>query len=493
MTSFVRSETTSDSNKRISFPDIKDALHRVSRRERATTSILNAPSILQFWLWGCDANEICDRGKCDFHLMHLTGMVCTQIFLEAYRPEGDSLSSMPNVIDDEDITLLTKECDIFLPHFYDIASQYKSSFTEDNKPQVSEAVIKVPSSVTLQQLRDLVHAVQTQWPLMQTAIQSTRDPEEKLEFLQVVDRLVTQLFLWFGYYLFENNIPECKADDKEFVDTVPPTHALAMTEMGIKFYLNIFFVLFRLLFVQRHSITVPSGKANDAGCYPFSIETFHVEAGVDDFHLLGMYCDIPAGCLLEYKHSFSGYYNNVSQCVYRHFPSYKRRLPLTLSEVEHDEATDLSVLPSIKQIYPEIEFAFEDHHFYREVAGVKYAVLFSATPSHAVDIVCHKGGNGENPKKIHNNQKKNTRNNKISEKILQSLATCKDVSSGHGSTSGDSGGMDGGRNAKVGNWFWFTIGANIYLVHTVNSVIYSGSCKDLLAFYLSEINSNNDD
>jgi len=305
---------------------------------------------------------------------------------------------------------------------------------------------------------------------------------------------VTQLFLWFGYYLFENNIPECKADDQEFVDNIPPTHALAMTEMGIKFYLNIFFVLFRLLFIQRHSIAVPSGKSTHTGCYPFSIESFHIEAGVDDFHLLGMYSDIPAGCLLEYKHSYSGYYNNVSQCVYRHFPSYKRRLPLSLVDVLHDECTNLSVLPSIKQIYPEIEFAFEDSHFYREVAGVKYAVLFSTSSSQAVDTVStdgYQGSGTENSKKIHNSSKYDAKKNKISEKMLQSLATCQDASNGQENTSSGSGGMEGGCNVKVGKWFWLNIGGNIYLVHTVNSVVYSGSCKDLLSFYLSEIGETN--
>ncbi|KAJ1469349.1 hypothetical protein T484DRAFT_1852053 [Baffinella frigidus] len=227
--------------------------------------------------------------------------------------------------------------------------------------------------------------------------------------LACVDRLITQLFVWFGAYAFEGDIEPWQADDTEFVDNVPPTHALALTNMGIKFYLNIFFVLFRLLFLQRHAVAVPrrtaaepivepttglaagSGLAAESGLaagfglaaesglaagsglatgsgggYPFSVESFHVEAGVDDFHMIGMYFDIPAGCLLEYKHSYSGYYNNVSQCVYRHFPTYTRRKPVSLAEVSLEDASDLSVLPALKQIYPEIQFAFEDHHFERE-------------------------------------------------------------------------------------------------------------------------------
>jgi hypothetical protein len=500
--------------KSLNFPDIRDALARISRGERATTPSLNVPSLLQFWLWGSDANELCDRGKCDFHLMHLSGMVCTRVFSEAYHTVADRIQVVPSIIDDEDVIELTDRCDIFLPHFYgDNSKQPTSSLVAEkclvannngtksqlNKPIDNQTksdqnesipintrprtggttiVIKVPGSVTLQQLRDLVHAVQTQWPLMQKAIESSGTREQQLEVLQVVDRLVTQLFVWFGYYLFESNIQEWQADDKEFVDSVPPTHALALTEMGIKFYLNIFFVLFRLLFIQRHAIAVPVRSTNASTCYPFSIETFHVEAGVDDFHLLGMYFDIPAGCLLEYKHSYSGYYNNVSQCVYRHFPSYKRRIPVQLSDVLCDDAPDLSVLPSLKQIYPEIEFAFEDHHFFRDVAGVRVAVLLSPSKLHSHDP--NQGHlNPAHTKQSHPNLAATSK--RVSEKLQAHLTICNDGVS----CSGDNTVVEGARSMKTTDWFWFAIGANIYLINTKDGVAYSGSCRDLLTFYLS--------
>jgi hypothetical protein len=102
----------------LNFPDIRDALARISRGERATTQSLNVPSLLQFWLWGSDANELCDRGKCDFHLMHLSGMVCTRVFSEAYHTVADRIQVVPSIIDDEDVIELTDRCDIFLPHFY---------------------------------------------------------------------------------------------------------------------------------------------------------------------------------------------------------------------------------------------------------------------------------------------------------------------------------------------------------------------------------------
>ena len=244
-----------------------------------------------------------------------------------------------------------------------------------------------------------------------------------------------------------------------------------------------FFVLFRLLFLQRNAIAVPVVKNSASVCHQFEIETFHIEAGVDDFHLLGMYFDIPAGCLLEYKHLYSGYYNNVSQFVYRHFPSYKRRIPVQLSDVLCDDAPSLSVLPALKQIYPEIEFAFEDHHFFREVAGVRVAVLLSPLGAHIHD----NNPGAPNPHKPKSGNHKNGHpnlpvpRNRVSEKLQARLTVCEDGACG----SGDSMGMEGGKSTRTSDWFWFAIGANIYLISTKDHVAYSGACRDLLAFYLS--------
>lgn len=515
-----------DNSKLVSFPDIKKAIERISCGDRATTQFLNVQSLLQFWLWGSDANETCDRGKCDFHLMQLTGMVCTRVLTEAYQDVSDPIDFVPSVIDNEDVRLLTDSCTLFLPHFYDVDSnkspQSKPEEQHNMQPgriqsnpvqsppvkdaNVKDATVKDPSTehsmpvsidvpglVSLQHLRDLVHAIQTQWPAIQKAVETMGSRKRQLELLQVVDRLVTQLFVWFGHYLFNDNIQDWQADDKEFVDNIPPTHALSLTEMGIKFYLNIFFILFRLLFLQRHAVAVPCGMDNETGSNQtgsnqtesnsFQIETFHLEAGVDDFHLLGMYFDIPAGCLLEYKHSYSGFYNNVSQVVYRHFPSYQRRLPVSLSDVSSTDAKDLFVLPALKQIYPEIEFAFEDHHFYREIAGVRVAVLLShfqvarnsvRTELQTVDTTrC---------KKVQSS----SINHRISEKLQARLSFCKD--GGNASSESKSVAAEEGRNARITDWFWFTIGANVYLICTRDGIAYSGSCRDLLAFYLSILN-----
>jgi hypothetical protein len=483
----------------ISFPHVKDALLRTSAGGRATTPTLNAVDLMRFWLWGSDANEVCDRNKCDFHLMHLTGILCVRVLTEAYHSTTDSIDVVPVIIDLADIELLIAECGIFIPHFYR-PSTVESSPTG---PQTVQGAVDVPSCVSLQQLRDIVHAVQTQWPVLQAAIARSDCLGENI-ILQTVDRLVTQLFVWFGTFLFSSNIEEWQADDEDFVDKSPPMHNLILTDMGIKFYLNIFFVLFRLLFLQRHAIPVPAhltilqkpvcmadspppeedpppplADLSVGTVYPFDIESFHVEAGVDDFHMIGMYFDIPAGCLLEYKHSYSGYYNNVSQCVYRHFPSYKRRLPVSLDEILLKDASDLSVLPALKQIYPEIEFAFEDHHFYREVGSVRTAVLLSHGKSQQAHKTAVVSLGNQKPQNSTNSQSMR------SENLLARVAACTG-GMGDADSSGTEG-VDGKYSARNTDWFWFVIGGNIYLVCTVDGVAYSGSCRDLLTFYLTKL------
>jgi hypothetical protein len=452
----------------VSFPDVRDALARISKGKRATTPSLTPDSLLRFWLWGSDANEFCDRSKCDFHLMHLTGMVCTRVFSEAYLSVDDAPGTIPAIVDDEDITMLTEYCGIFLPHFHTVSKTQDSEKCD---------VVTIPTRVSLQQLRDLVNAIQTQWPQIQAAVEEVRKRNNSTQLLQAVDRLVTQLFVWFGGYLFDSRIQECQADDKEFVDIIPPTNTLALTVVGIKFYTNIFYILFRLLFLQRHSVSVPTGRDIISGSYPFAVETFHVEAGVDDFHLIGMYVDIPAGCLLEYKHSYSGYYNNVSQCVYKHFPSYKRRIPVTLEEVSLENATDLSVLPSLKQIYPEIEFAFEDHHFQRDFGTVRMAVLLAPKQSSLIHT--------EKTPQTANNSKPCPESVTKPYKVSEKLQTRIDICQGGKSGNDDSGVLEGGNSVRTVDWYWFVIGSNVYLVCTKDGMVYRGRCRDLLSFYLS--------
>jgi hypothetical protein len=511
----------------LSFLDVRAALHRLAEGGRARTPGVSVAQLLRFWLWGTDANEDCERVKCTYHQMHLTGMVCGMSLVELYEGRGPDGAAVV-IFNDEDARTLVFECAVFLPHCYTAVSAADSSSNagdalegtgaatgeatagadagDDTGRRVlpSADAVQVPTSVTLQQLRDLVQAVQTQWPSIQRAVVACATRAEQLELLQVVDRLVNQLFVWFTGYMFCRDIPEWQADDREFVDYTPPTHVLALTEMGAKFFINIFFVLYRLLYLQRHAVAAP----RRAGQHPFSVETFHVEAGLDDFHTLGMYHDIPPGCLLEYKHSYSGYFNNVSQVVYRHFPSYKQRQVPTIEEVLAHDAPDLCVVPALKQIYPEVEFAFEDHHFSREVAGVHRAVLleeYSRARQCAADALAAEQQQQQQQQEEAQRQRQPGSGGRLraaaaaaaapppavavppvplpcaSESLSRRVAACL----GTGADAGGAGADDGDPHVQAANWLWFCIGGTVFLVCNTNGVAYSGCARDLLALYLS--------
>lgn len=450
----------------ISFPDIKAALEKIAVGGVATTAALYPAKLLRFWLWGCDANEVCDKSKCEFHLCHLTGMVAARVLTEAYSDDPKA-----SVLDHEDMKIIDQIPSLFLPHFH--------------TDEISKRSI-VPERVTLQQLHDIVHSIQMQWPVLKDAIENSSDT-----LLPVVERLIVQLFIWFGGYLYSTDIQPLEADDMEFVDNVPAardrpgvsaaTRKLVLTDFGVKYYLNIFFVLFRLLFIQRHAVPVP---VIAAGVHSFAIENFHVEASVDDFHMLGMYNDIPSGCLLEYKHSYSGFFNSVSQVVYRHFPAYKRRRPVTLSEVDEPDAPALTVLPPLKQIYPEIAYAFEDHHFQSEVAGVRSAVLLAEKDTFAAPVPTQVQASSQTPvaRNLATTTGRCRRNIQPSSNITQRIAAC----TGIGNVSKDvAGSATDGNSVRIAEFSWFVIGGNIYLVRTSDGVSYSGTCRDLLSFYLS--------
>ena len=432
----------------VTFPEVRAAISRMARGERATTMSLFPSKLVPFWLWGCDANEVCDKGKGDFHQMHLTAIVCVKVLTEAYTPDPGSVC--PLIIDEEDVSLLVERFGLFLPYFKEGG---------------------IPPQVSLQQLHDLVHAVQTQWPLLIQGIEGAIVKEQE-SLLKVVERLITQLLIWFGIFLFASSIPAEHADDTEFVEMTPPTHTFVLTRVGIKFYLNIFFILFRLLFLQRNAVPVP---VLQAGTHPFDVETFHVEASVDDFYMLGMYVDIPAGCLLEYKHSYSGFYNNVSQCVYRHFPSYQRRPPVSLADLAVPTASDLSLLPALKQIYPEIEYAFEDHHFQIEIAGLRRGVMLANKKSAIQTSSLSVSSQNSSPSV----RRTVPEAAKPSEQMQARISACTGV--GGGAING----AEGGNSTRLADWFWFIIGSNIYLVRISNGAVYRGACRDMLAFYLT--------
>ncbi|KAJ1465981.1 hypothetical protein T484DRAFT_1757016 [Baffinella frigidus] len=395
-------------------------------------------------------------------------MICTKVFEEAFQCPEDTPGVTPIIIENEDVEYIINTCDVFIPHFYKPSNTTPLTLGLDTDRKTPDPVC-VPRKITLQMLRDLVHALQTQWSHIRKSLDTCETPEHRIVLLEKVEMLVTQLFIWFGSYLFSTDIDEKDADDKDFVCANPPSHKLGLSECGIRFYLSIFFVLFRVLYIQRYAIYIPPKDS-----YPFEIESFHLEASIDVYHNLCMFSCLSPGKFLEYRHTYCGFYNNCSQVVYRHYPNYIRRMPLSISDVQSANCVEQeAVVSSLVQIYPETCFAYEDHHFEKQVGGgLKIAVLVSPPKKVAYR---------EHVKKPDKTVSTRSNMNKPSEAMLLRIAACKTSTE----TKSAEKAVEGGLSIETIDFYWFVIGSEIHLVSVNAGEIFKGKCKDLLAHYLA--------
>ena len=101
----------------------------------------------------------------------------------------------------------------------------------------------------------------------------------------------------------------------------------------IRHMINTFLVLYRIL---HWAGTVPhetaegcttTGEAEQTGVRDLAskIHQYHLTAGKETFYKLSMYYDLPVAARLNYRHTFPGLYNCITQAVYFHNPDYERR------------------------------------------------------------------------------------------------------------------------------------------------------------------------
>ena len=318
---------------------------------------LSLETVLEHWLWHCDPNEECEGFLLELNLMHITGI----LFARLLRQNGDG----PEIADLVDDVNELRRHGIFIPHIIDVDTG---------------AISKI-ESFSIKKFTDALSALQNQW----TQIEAVAP--------DMLDQLTTFLLLLLESFISHEDLPEKIADDVTLVEEVEKRRVL--THAAIKSFLSVFFVLYRVLYLSQNATQVPPVQ----GSYPFEIEIFHLEAGMDDFHMLGMYHAVPPGSLLEYKSTFHGFFNNISQVVFRHFPDYKRAKQPDITSVLSKDATDVSVLPAVKQLYPDITYVYEDAAFSHSPRAERDTDTFPASAAWAwlvlggqVYLVCLENG-----------------------------------------------------------------------------------------------------
>jgi hypothetical protein len=121
---------------------------------------------------------------------------------------------------------------------------------------------------------------------------------------------------------------------------------------------DVLHVLMRLFFVllDAEAVDVDAEVLKE---YLQEFSPFQHEASLHDFYNLSMVMDCVPASVIMYKHTYKEMFNDASQVVYFHTPTYKRPRQLDFELIVSMAAQDVNVLPIIAQIKPDVPILFE--------------------------------------------------------------------------------------------------------------------------------------
>jgi hypothetical protein len=257
------------------------------------------PSIWNEWLWDCDLAEPVTV-DCLLNRMHLLGLLIAR--LRAVRE----------------------------PHLMDVCVSL---------PQMVHQSTRVVQ-LTPRQLKDVVEDLQMHW---------MRYQDEHTD-ADALAELVDALMARFGSFCLR----PYTYDDVNMRDAAD---ADRMSVLTVRRIVTIFCVLYRHLHMMVCANAVKEDEIKGVE-YP-QLEDYHVQASQEAFFKLAMHADIPPAAHLLYQQDFAGFYHCVSQVVYFHYPSYERRVQLSLERVRSGDEPVHTLAP-LMELYPEIHLCYED-------------------------------------------------------------------------------------------------------------------------------------
>ena len=121
---------------------------------------------------------------------------------------------------------------------------------------------------------------------------------------------------------------------------------------------DIIHVLMRLFFVllDAESVEVDDELVVK---YVNELSPFQYEASLHDFYNFSMVTDCLPASILIYKHDFKEMFNDPSQVLYFHRPTYTRQRQVDFESIKALAARDINVLPIMLQIKPDVPVLFE--------------------------------------------------------------------------------------------------------------------------------------
>ena len=96
-----------------------------------------------------------------------------------------------------------------------------------------------------------------------------------------------------------------------------------------------------------------------ADCPAIELFNHHREASLDTFYEISMVSDCLPGSITQYFHKYEYLFHSISQVVYYHWPSYHRKVQLSIETLNSAEAPGFHVLPLLCEIDPDIPVLYE--------------------------------------------------------------------------------------------------------------------------------------
>jgi hypothetical protein len=136
------------------------------------------------------------------------------------------------------------------------------------------------------------------------------------------------------------------------------TEWYVVSEKTRKECFDILHVLMRLFFVllDAESVEVDNELVVK---YVNELSPFQYEASLHDFYNFSMVTDCLPASILIYKHDFKEMFNDPSQVLYFHQPTYQRQRQVDFESIKALAARDINVLPIMLQIKPDVPVLFE--------------------------------------------------------------------------------------------------------------------------------------
>ena len=209
---------------------------------------------------------------------------------------------------------------------------------------------KEPAQMSLRELKDTVDNVLIEWPRFLDRLEDNPRADENF---RAVTALLDACLARFGH-LASHPGPVSVFDDASCTEPHTAEGQCRLTRPAMRRMLGGFMVMYRHLYLLSKAEEVEP-EPHDCG-----VRRHHMEASMDDFHLLCMSMRLPVAARLNYKQDFPGMYNHVSQVVYFHNPQYERLQRIALDQVSAGEP--MQVLPALCQLHPEVELAYEEDH-----------------------------------------------------------------------------------------------------------------------------------